>query len=582
MKIDFVIAIIYCIILPLVALAAAGKASHSLEAYFLGNRRFGALMMGISGMTDWFDLSGTMLITSFLFLMGPRGLYVEFRGGAVLILAFLMLWTGKWHRRSGCMTAAEWITFRFGEGVSADALRTAIAVFNVLIGIGMLSYIVRGTEIFFSSFVPWSPTFVTFCVIGVTVLYTTVSGFYGVTLTNFIHGIVIMTACLLVGFIGWTAVGKSGFNGSMATGITGVEDWMSALPSFQVQGLPPGYENFRMLAGFTLLCLLRVTLGGMGMGNEPRFFAARDDRACGVQTLLQGVTIALRWVMMAGFVVLGLLWFREQNAIGPESDGLTTESFAEHVIPVVLRDSLPPFVRGIVLIALLGAMMSTLSCFLNSSAATFVRDIYQHIFRPRAGRRELMAASYSVSLVLAAAGSWAGVCAPDLNCLWGWLSMGLMVGCCGPMFLRLYWWRCNACGCVTGIICGTSAAIVYRCLHIAWNDGWSFVLAATFSFAGTLAGSLLSAPVPGQVTVNFFRVTRPFGFWGEYSRVLSDDERREHRRDISAVPFVMTAQISLFIFAMQIVLHDYRGALLSGVVCLLSSAFVWRLWGRYQ
>ena len=77
------------------------KASGSLEHYFLGGRSLPWYLLGIAGMAVWFDLTGTMIITSFLYLLGPRGLYIEFRGGAVLVLAFLLAYAGKWHRRSG-------------------------------------------------------------------------------------------------------------------------------------------------------------------------------------------------------------------------------------------------------------------------------------------------------------------------------------------------------------------------------------------------------------------------------------------------------------------------------------------------
>ena len=63
-------------------------------------------LLGMAGMASWFDLTGTMIITSFLYMLGPKGLFIEFRGGAVLILAFLICYTGKWNRRSGCMTGA--------------------------------------------------------------------------------------------------------------------------------------------------------------------------------------------------------------------------------------------------------------------------------------------------------------------------------------------------------------------------------------------------------------------------------------------------------------------------------------------
>ena len=88
------------------------RAAGSLDDYFLGGRSIPWYFLGISGMAAWFDLTGTMIITSFLYMLGPRGLYIEFRGGAVLVLAFMVAYTGKWHHRSGCMTGAEWLVYR--------------------------------------------------------------------------------------------------------------------------------------------------------------------------------------------------------------------------------------------------------------------------------------------------------------------------------------------------------------------------------------------------------------------------------------------------------------------------------------
>lgn len=579
MTLDWAIAAAYCCAVPLIGLALAGRASAGLEAYFLGNRRFGSLLMGVSGMADWFDLSGTMVIASLLFLFGPRGLYVEFRGGAVLILAFLMLWTGKWHRRSGCMTAAEWITFRFGEGAAAEALRTALALFNAVVGVGMLAYAVRGAALFFGPLTPCSPNLAAALLVGATAAYTTAAGFYGVTATNLIHGAVIMVACLLVGGVAWLAVGPAGFDGALATRVTGVGDWLSAWPSVRMTGLPPGYENREHLLGFAALCLLRSVIGGMGTGNDARYFAARDDRTCGLQTLLQGLLIVLRWPLMIGFAVLGV----ELLAARPPSGlpGASAAAFAEQVVPSVLAERLPVGVRGVVLAALLGAMMSTFACALNAAAATCVRDLYQRLLRPRAARRELLFASYGVSLALAAFSFWVGVEAPDLNRFWGWLMMGLTVGGCGPMFLRLYWWRCNAAGAAAGILCGLSAALLQRALFPAWSEGPQFAVALAASVSGTVLGSLATAPVPEAVTERFVRVTRPFGWWGRYAALLTDADRLEHRRDVAAVPFVMLAQVTLFLGSMQLVLRDWRGVAVSGAVALLAAWGVWRLWGRH-
>ena len=576
MTVDLLIAAAYCLAVPVVGLALARRASAGLDAYFLGNRRFGPLLMGVSGMTDWFDLSGTMVITSLLFLFGPRGLFVECRGGVVLVLAFLMLWTGKWHRRSGCMTAAEWITFRFGEGRAAEALRTALALFNTAVGVGMLAYAVRGAVIFFAALLPYPPVALAALVLGATAAYTAAAGFYGVTATNLVHGAVILLACLLVGGLAWHAAGAEGFSAALATRVTGVPDWPCAWPAVRMSGVPAGYGNFEPLLAFTALCLVRTVIGGMGLGNETRFFAARDDRACGLQTLLQGLFIVLRWPMMMGFAVLGVLLLAEQ---APAPAGAA--AFAEQVIPAVVAGRLPPVVRGVVLAALLGAMMSTVACTLNSTAATCVRDLYQRLWRPRAGRRELMAASYALSLALAALSFWAGAGAPDLNRFWSWLAMGLTAGNCGPMFLRLYWWRCNAAGAAAGILCGLAGSLAQHALAPGGNEWLQFSAALFCSAAGTVVGSLATAPVDEAVTARYVRATRPFGWWGRYAALLSEADRREHRRDLGAVPFVMLAQVSLFLCSMQIVLRDAAGAAASGALCLAASFAVWRIWGRH-
>ncbi len=143
-------------------------------------------------MTGWFDMTGTMVITSFLYMLGPRGLFVEFRGGAVLVLPFLLCFLAKWHRRSGCMTAAEWNTFRFGPGGGANAARVISAVVGVLGGIAMLAYLVRGTTLFLGLFVPFDPLWSTLILIGFTTFYTALAGFYGVVLADLVQGEIIL------------------------------------------------------------------------------------------------------------------------------------------------------------------------------------------------------------------------------------------------------------------------------------------------------------------------------------------------------------------------------------------------------
>ena len=106
-SLDYSIIVTYLAVLLAFGVWLQKRAGASMEDYFLGGRKMPWWAMGMSGMAAWMDMTGTMIIVSFLYMIGPRGLYIEFRGGAVLVLAFLMLWVGKWHRRSGCITGAE-------------------------------------------------------------------------------------------------------------------------------------------------------------------------------------------------------------------------------------------------------------------------------------------------------------------------------------------------------------------------------------------------------------------------------------------------------------------------------------------
>ena len=149
-------------------------------------------------MTNWFDLTGTMIITSFLYMLGPRGLFIEFRGGAVLMLAFLLAYTGKWHRRSGCMTGAEWMSYRFGTGKAAEALRLVQAAVGIVASIMMLAYLVRGASLFLGMLFPFPPMYSTLGLLMITSLYTVSAGFYGVVLTDLIQGLIVIGACVIV------------------------------------------------------------------------------------------------------------------------------------------------------------------------------------------------------------------------------------------------------------------------------------------------------------------------------------------------------------------------------------------------
>lgn len=79
-------------------------------------------------------------------------MFIEIRGGVTLIMAFLMIFQGKWNRRAMVMTLAEWMHFRFGTGRQGDVARLVAAVSVMIMTVAMITYFAIGSGKFISEF----------------------------------------------------------------------------------------------------------------------------------------------------------------------------------------------------------------------------------------------------------------------------------------------------------------------------------------------------------------------------------------------------------------------------------------------
>jgi len=636
--IDYTIIIGYLLLSICMGLIMTRRASRSIDHYFLGGRSLPWYLLGVAGMANWFDLTGTMIITSFLYMLGPRGLYIEFRGGACLVLAFLLVYAGKWHRRSGCMTAAEWMTYRFGAGKAAEGVRFISAVMGLIGTVMMLAYLVRGASLFLGMFFPFPPMVTTLVLVLVTTIYTMSAGFYGVVLTDLVQGVIILISCFVVAITAWNMVPDSASLSAAALDVTGNAAWTSSTMAWQTT-MPEGYGAYEPLFMIAMFYLFRNILGGMGSGAETRYFAARNDRECGLQSLFQGIMVMFRWPLMIGFAVMGIYLvqkaYPDREVISRAAElvheyhpGATaaywhdlTSSIANHpvdqpaplieglkellgsewraklpligyhgsvnpeqVLPAVLLNQIPVGLKGILVVAMFAAMMSCKNGMVNAASALFVKDIYQNLLRPAAGNRELIAAAYASTLGVVILGFYFGVAASSINNLWGWIVMSFGAGGLAPGLLRLFWWRCNAWGMFGGILLGGLGAMLQRMFLPEMPEWQQFLAMTTLSFAGTITGSLLTAPTPRETLRHFYRTTRPFGFWGPMKRELEEGARRtmerEHRNDIAALPFVMLWQITLFLLPMQLVIKSYTSIYYTLPIFLAASAGVYWFWWR--
>ena len=196
--IDYIIVIVYLIGIVIFGMVLQRKASEGIESYFLGNRSLPWWVLGASGMASNTDLAGTMIITALVYTLGTKGLFIEIRGGVVLIMAMLMIFMGKWNRRAQVMTLAEWMRLRFGSGREGNIARIISAVANIIFAIGTMSYFAVGGGKFFGNFLGIDDRYAAIFLILLALIYTTLSGFYGVVWTDVFQGVLVFLAILYI------------------------------------------------------------------------------------------------------------------------------------------------------------------------------------------------------------------------------------------------------------------------------------------------------------------------------------------------------------------------------------------------
>ena len=634
-SLDYTIISMYFMMLVALGIYLQKRASQSLDDYFLGGRQLPWWALGISGMASWLDITGTMIVVSFLFMLGPRGLFIEFRGGAVIPLAFMLVFSGKWHRRSGCMTGAEWMIFRFGNGFSGQFARIAQSIAVIMLTVGMIAYLVKGVGLFLAMFLPFSPLVCSIILIGIATVYTMASGFYGVVYTDMFQSFIIVAAVITISVMAMSKAVDSQAIASIAQAVTGSTEWTNSSLQWKTS-MPKGYEAYSHLTMFAMFYLVRQVIGGVGAGDDPKYYGAKSDRECGLLSMMWTWLMMLRWPMMMGFAVLGLYLVRdlfpdqmviaqaadliklhigeidpnrwadvlarimnnpaEYPELGEKLNALLGGDWAtklhlvsyegtvnpERILPAVILFNIPMGFRGMILVALIAASMSTFDSTVNRTAGFFVKDLYQRYMRPNASNKELIRASWIFIAVLVFTGFLLGYYTKSINDIWGWINMSLGASMLIPGMLRFLWWRFNGGGFATGIGFGLTFAFLQRIFAPELDERSQFLLASSISLAGCILGTYLTKPTDKDVVENFYRKTRPFGFWkplkGSLSPEMKKATQREHRFDLMALPVAMLFQVTLFMMPMQMIIKSWGAfgkTLGIWSTCLVLMYFLW-------
>jgi len=588
--IDFAIITLYLAAIVVVGLVLRRNAAKGIDAYFLGNRNLPWWVLGSSGMASNLDISGTMIIVALIYALGAKGFFIEIRGGVTLIMAFLMVFMGKWNRRSRAMTQAEWMKLRFGDGHQGQVARIISALGQIIMTVAMVTYFALGGGKFLDTFLGIqdylglpSEFWAAALLMAIAMIYTVASGLYGVVWTDFFQGILIFVAIGYMAIKAWGiilpetfTISLPMFDGSFQRFPTTLSEWTSVIPRAGLD-IDPGaqYSIYNLFGVATFFYLFKVMIEGAGgTGNYmlQRYFAARNDREAGLLSLFWTFLLSFRWILIGAIAVIGI-------SLGTAIDD------PERVLPLVV-ESLPIGVKGFLVAGLMAAAMSTFDSTVNAGAAYWVKDIYQTFINKKATERRLLSHGYLASILIVVFGLGLTLLFKNINSVWGWITMSIGSGMFIPMLLRWYWSRMNGYGFSIGVVCGMSAAVIYKALAPEGTTEYAmFIVSISASLLGSVLGTILTKPTGETTLLRFYKVTRPFGTWRRFKARLRADNQvavdAENRRDIVSIIMAVPWQIVFFLFMMSLIFKTWSNVATLGILFAALSFGLYFTWYRH-
>jgi Na+/proline symporter len=614
---DICILLAYFTATILIGLWVSRRGSKDLDSYFLGGKSLPWYLLGVSDASGMFDISGTMLMVYWLFVYGAKSLWLPF-AWPVFNQIFMMMYLSGWLRRSNVLTGAEWIQFRFGRGTGANLAHLSVVLFALLNVIGMLAYAFKGIGAFAEQMLPWdlhaglaewAPSLVAsdasgvlsnenlyaFVILLLTSLYAIKGGMVSVVITEVMQFLILSLTSVIIGITAMQLVSPETIERTVPAGWLSPffswnvgHDWSGIVDRANDMIRKDGNELFMVVFGLMLCKGVLASLAGPAPNYDmQRVLATRSPReACLMNGMVNVVLYFPRYMMITGITVLALAYSM------PQIRGMTEQSDYESLLPIVLSQHVPSGVVGLLLAGLLAAFMSNFAATLNAAPAYVVNDVYKRFINPDCPPKRAVRLSRLASAVILAIGILFGLTTESITKVMQWIVGALYSGYVVANVLKWYWWRFNGHGYFWGMASGMAAAMALPELA-RWGPAQTWV-AETFgtindlyfippilviSTIGCLLGTLLTPPEDEAILLEFYRIVRPWGFWGPIrdkavALLPSVTPNRNFPRDALNVAVGIVWQLCLTALPIYIVLQQWWWVARVAAVLVAASIFL--------
>ncbi|HFQ5373317.1 sodium/proline symporter PutP [Vibrio vulnificus] len=470
--------IAYLLLMVAIGVYAYKKTSSSSD-YFLGGRSLGpwpaALSAGASDMSGWLLLG----LPGYAYAAGIESFWLA--GGLLVGTWANWLVSAKRLRtysiQTDALTLPEFLSRRFDD--KSKLIQTISAFFILLFFLFYTSSgLVAGGKLFETVFgLDYSTAVIigTLCVVS----YTLFGGFLAVSWTDLVQGLLMAAALMIVPI----AVMEGGF-GQLATDMRNINPELLTLWN-DAKGEP-----------LSAIAIISLVAWGLGYFGQPhilaRFKASRTNRELGTAR-----RIAVGWtaLSMAGAILVGLVGLVWVNGHpGTElADG-------EKIFMLLVNTVFHPVIAGILLAAILAAVMSTADSQLLVSSSALAEDFYKQVIKPDASSQEIVMVG-RIGVVVISIIALILAMTPDSSVLglvsYAWAGFGAAFG--PAVVLSLYWKGMNRNGALAGILIGGITIVVWKQLTGGWFDVYEIVPGIIFSTIAIVGVSKLTGGADNTV-----------------------------------------------------------------------------------
>lgn len=527
--VDWIILVLYLILSLVIGVAFTKKASNDIQDFFVAGRSLSWFLLGTSMVATTFSADTPLFVAG---LTRQTGIFENWlwwsaaMGGLAGVFFFAHLW-----RRSEVVTELEFLALRYPPSKMNSSLRVFKVFFEgvimnctlmaaVTIAAGKIATILipemRATafQIPLVGNVAYSGIFLFslgFCAF----VYSSLSGLYGVVYTDLIQFILAMGGSILLAVMVYADTTSS----------QDLMSQLSASPGFHEDLLDmfPAFDNFNLVT-LTFVTYMVIAWWGQAAGSGnivQRLLSARseNDSIKGFLwfNICHYIVRPWPWIIVA---ICSLIYFPDL-------------ADSEYAFPLMINKFMPAGMKGLLVVSLFAAYMSTIDTHLNWGSSYVINDFYKPFLSPLKTGRHYVQASRVVMLIISVV---AVIIAAQIDSILQVYKYVMLVGGgVGTVLVaRWYWWRVTIYAEITAYIQSFILAPLLT-IYIPNEGGTDYfalrliIITTVVTASWILVAMLTSRHAPDSTTQAFYKKIRAGGpGWKKLEQltgVVGDNER---------------------------------------------------------